>query len=65
MNLAGVSTLRMEDAGKSVSDLKISKSVLTKLKEEFPLTDSMYAMCNDVNSIFYYISRVDTSHWIQ
>lgn len=55
----------MEDAGKSVSDLKISKSVLTKLKEEFPLTDSMYAVCDDVNSIFYYISRIDTSHWIQ
>ena len=42
----------MEDAGKPVSDLKISKSVLTKLKEEIPPIDSMYAVCDGVNSIY-------------
>lgn len=52
MNLASVSALRMEDAGKPVSDLKISKSVLTKLKEELPPIDSMYAVCDGVNSIY-------------
>lgn len=53
----------LEDTGKSVTDLKRSESILTtKLKEGFPLGDPMWTVCDNVNSIIDYISRVGASH---